>query len=190
MSLRRLSAAGLLTAALAACAQPLPQAATAVPATAAAVSVEQLIIDRANRFRAEHGLPPVKPAPALTAAAEEFAQFMARNDKYGHEADGRTPVLRAEAHGYRYCLLAENIAYQYSSEGFRLDELARRFSTAWEESPAHRHNLLEPLAADTGVAVELSPSSGTYYAVQMFGREFGTCGHKAPGHPVSPNPAH
>ena len=95
---------------------------------------------------------------------------MARTDRYCHEADGRQPSQRATAHGYGYCLVSENIAYEYSSIGFRSADLATRFVDAWKRSPGHRRNMLEPDATETAVAVAQSPRTGRYYAVQMFGR--------------------
>jgi hypothetical protein len=128
------------------------------------------IVRRANAFRQTQGLAPVAPSAALSAAAAGFAAFMARTDRYGHEADGHEPAQRAEAQGYRWCLVAENIAYVMSSAGFGTAELAERFVQGWIDSPGHRRNLLEPDATETGVGVAHSASSDRYYAVQMFGR--------------------
>lgn len=128
------------------------------------------IIARTNRFRQENDLDPVERNDELDAAAEYFAQFMARTDKYGHRADGSTPSERADEHGYDYCIVAENIAMQYSSAGFGTKELARKFVTGWKESPEHRENMLNPNVTQTGVAIAQSEESGRYYAVQMFGR--------------------
>lgn len=131
---------------------------------------EKQIIARTNRFRQEHDLEPVERNSELDAAAEYFAQFMARTDKYGHRADGSTPSERAEEHGYDYCIVAENIAMQYSSAGFGTKELARKFVRGWIESPKHRENMLNPNVTEIGVAIAQSDDSGRYYAVQMFGR--------------------
>lgn len=158
---------------------PAPRSADPAGVTAAAGShadpVASLIVTQTNQFRAAHHLPPVTPAPELMKAAQDFAAFMAQTDRYGHEADGRSPGVRAQQHGYRWCMVAENIAYQYSSEGFRVDDLANRFVVNWENSPGHRRNMLEPQATDTGVGVVQSPTSSTYYAVQVFGRLQGQC---------------
>jgi hypothetical protein len=67
-------------------------------------------------------------------------------------------------------MVAENIAYQFHSRGFRAADLARRVVEGWKASPSHRRNMLNPDAADIGVAVAHSAGSGRYYAVQMFGR--------------------
>jgi len=95
---------------------------------------------------------------------------MARTDRYGHAADGSQPADRARARGYDYCLISENIAYQYSSEDFATADLARRNFEGWKDSPGHRRNMLEPAATDTAIAVARSSRTGRYYAVQMFGR--------------------
>lgn len=131
---------------------------------------ERLVVERSNAFRQAQGVTPIAPDRTLTAAAQAFAAYMARTDNYGHEADGREPSERAQAQGYRYCMVAENIAMQYSSLGFDTEELAQGLVQGWIDSPGHRHNLLAPEATDIGVGLARSPSSGRYYAVQMFGR--------------------
>ena len=132
--------------------------------------VADLIVQKTNSFRKEQGLDPVKTNPKLTETAQDFAEYMAENDTYGHTADGRRPAERAKAHGYEYCLVSENIAYQFSSLGFATEELAEKFTQGWIESPGHRENMVDPAATETGVAVAQSEKTGNFYAVQMFGR--------------------
>jgi uncharacterized protein YkwD len=132
--------------------------------------VTRIVVDETNRLRQEHQLAPLRPNPRLTATAREFADYMARTDLYGHRADGREPAHRAEAHGYAYCLLAENIAYEFNSGGFETHELAADLTEGWARSSGHRRNILDDGATEIGVAVAHSPNSGRYYAVQMFGR--------------------
>jgi hypothetical protein len=132
--------------------------------------VEEIVRDRTNDFRREQGLAALATHARLQAAARYFAEYMARTDRYGHEADGKEPSERARRHGYDYCFVAENISYQYSSEDFTTSDLARRYVEGWKGSPGHRRNMLAPIATDTGVAVRRSAKSGRYYAVQMFGR--------------------
>jgi uncharacterized protein YkwD len=150
--------------------QPASQATPSVRAAAADLArVEDLVLAHTNKFRGEQGRGRVNENPELTKAAEYFAGYMARTRRYGHDADGQTPAERAQKHGYEYCLVSENIAYQYSSAGFATGRLAEGFVTGWKESPPHRKNMLDPDVTDTGVAVARS-ADGTYYAVQMFGR--------------------
>lgn len=133
-----------------------------------------LIVEQTNALRRSAGLAPVAPDAALTAAAREFADYMARHDRYGHSADGRVPAQRAQAQAYAFCTVAENIAYQYSSAGFDAEQLASGFVSGWAESPGHRRNMLDADVTDTGIGVAWSPRGaggiGAYYAVQMFGR--------------------
>ncbi len=132
--------------------------------------VEELIVRGTNEFRVGRGLGKVEPDAALGRAARAFADYMARTDRYGHDADGRKPSDRARSRGYDYCLVSENISYQFSSGPFTTAELARGFVEGWKESPGHRRNMLEPAATDTAAAAARSPRTGRYYAVQMFGR--------------------
>jgi uncharacterized protein YkwD len=130
----------------------------------------RLIVAQTNAFRRSQGLANTTRNAQLDEVARRFAEFMARSDQYGHEADGRTPAQRAKAHGYDYCVVLENIAYQYSSAGFRTADLASRVVDGWERSPGHRRNMLDPDVTEIGVAMVQSPRSSRYYAVQMFGR--------------------
>jgi uncharacterized protein YkwD len=132
--------------------------------------VERLVLDQVNAFRKEHDLPALKLNEELNEAARNFAAFMASHDKYGHEADGREPADRMEAHGYAYCIAAENIAYDYSSIGFDTRELAKSLVEGWENSPPHRRNMLDPDLDETGIGIAYSRKSEKYYAVQDFGR--------------------
>src|SRR5205085_9863408 len=80
------------------------------------------------------------------------------------------PADRAKEHGYDYCIVLENIAYQYDSTGFTTEKLGGGFFTGWKESPGHRRNMLDPDVTETGVAIARSADTGYYYAVQLFGR--------------------
>jgi uncharacterized protein YkwD len=145
-----------------------PIAVNPQPVDAAAVA--RLIVEQTNEFRAANERPAVEVNPRLTATAEYFAGYMAQHDRYGHNADGNRPSQRATRFGYDYCLISENIAYQYSSIGFATAELAKRFVEGWKNSPGHRENMLDPGVTETGVAVARSDKTGYWYAVQMFGR--------------------
>lgn len=131
---------------------------------------EQQILQATNEFRKAHGLQPVRLNPALSSAAQYFAHYMGRTGKYGHEADGQRPSERAVEHGYGYCILLENIAFQFSGKGFTTKQLAQGFVQGWEKSPEHRRNMLNPYVGDIGIAVAPGEKEGKYYAVQDFGR--------------------
>ncbi len=130
----------------------------------------ELIVRHANELRAAEKRMATAADERLARAALAFAQFMARTDRYGHEADGSTPAQRAERHNYAFCMVSENIAFVRSSDGFTAEELARRFVQGWKDSAGHRANLLDPDATQTGAGVAYSERTGRYYAVQLFGR--------------------
>lgn len=154
-----------------ACLACLPAAAQPADAPPDLPRAERDVFERSNAFRRAQGLAPTKPNAELRAAAKAFAAFMVRTAEYGHEADGRSPAERAQAQGYAYCMVAENLAYlQSTTMRFGAEELAQRFVQGWIDSPGHRHNLLSAEATDIGVAVAHDPRKGRYYAVQMFGK--------------------
>jgi uncharacterized protein YkwD len=128
------------------------------------------IVDQTNALRKKEGRKLVATAAKLTDTAKYFADHMARNDEYGHRADGNNPDDRVKRHEYQFCLIAENIAYAFDSSGFEVGLLADQFATGWEKSPPHRENMLDPDVTETGVAVARSEKTGHYYAVQLFAR--------------------
>jgi uncharacterized protein YkwD len=130
----------------------------------------QAIVAGTNALRREHGLERVEVVPRLVETARDFAIFMAQTDRFDHTADGRHPEDRAKSHGYDYCLVAENIGYEFRSVGFDTGELARALVDGWRNSPPHRKNMLDGNATEIGVAIARSPRTGRYYGVQMFGR--------------------
>ena len=130
----------------------------------------RLVMDGANALRASEGVAGLETEGQLERTAAAFAAFMAAGDRYGHEADGRTPLQRAQAQGYRHCMVAENIAMVFSSAGYTTEALATQLVDGWSKSPPHRRNLLDAALTQTGVALARSATSGRYYAVQMFGR--------------------
>lgn len=132
---------------------------------------EAAIVEMTNTFRKANALKELKPNPALTAAARAFADYIARSGKFSHEADGRTPQDRVVAQGYRYCLVAENLAWNLDSRGYDTSRLAREVMEGWKASPGHRVNLLLPGVTEIGVAVVRAPvASPKFVSVQVFGR--------------------
>lgn len=128
------------------------------------------IVERSNAFRKREGRVALAVDQTLQETAQEFANYMAENDRYGHQADGRSPSERATAHGYDFAIVLENIAYAYDSRGFEAPALAEKFVQGWIDSPPHRENLLDPDVTAIGVGVAESQTTHYYYAVQMSGR--------------------
>lgn len=136
---------------------------------AATDEVARLIIDLTNEFRVEHGRNKVAANAPLTEAARNFARYMAKTGRFGHDADGTVPAARAQKFGYDYCIISENIAYREMSGQTPARELAQSLVEGWKESPGHRKNMLDAEVTDTGAAVAHG-TKGVHYAVQMFGR--------------------
>ena len=132
--------------------------------------VAKLLLSQTNEFRISENRPPVTTQPELQATARYFADFMASTNKYGHAADETQAHERAKKHGYQFCIVSENIAYQFSSTGFTAEKLSKGFTEGWKKSPGHRKNMVDPDVTEIGLAVSRSEETGYYFAVQMFGR--------------------
>src|SRR5687767_5135617 len=50
------------------------------------------IAKETNKFREEHDRGKLRTNKKLAKTAQEFAEYMARTDRYGHQADGREPA--------------------------------------------------------------------------------------------------
>ncbi len=129
----------------------------------------RLVVEQTNGFRKKNNLSSLDVDETLQATAKAFADFMARTDKYGHQADGRTPAQRATAKGYDYCIVRENIAYRTDPRIEGASQLADFFTQGWIDSPGHRENMLADYATETAVAISTADGV-TFYAVQLFGR--------------------
>ena len=133
--------------------------------------VEQHVLAMTNEFRRQNGLKPVKSDKKLANAARAYARYLAKTERFSHEADGRLPAERAKNAGYRYCQVAENLALAQDSQGFKADALARQAVEGWMNSPGHRRNLLDPNVTDIGISVAKAPDKDPkYISVQLFGR--------------------
>ena len=68
------------------------------------------LLGRINTLRSQQGLPPYTLHPALVAAANSHAQWMAQTGQVTHTQDnGSTPASRANAAGYDSRWVSENI---------------------------------------------------------------------------------
>jgi hypothetical protein len=132
---------------------------------------EIAIVEMTNAFRTENRLGTLKPNAALKAAARAFAAYLARTGTFAHAADGREPQVRAEAQGYRSCLVAENLALNLDSRGFESRQLAREAVEGWKASPGHRANMLQAGVTEIGVGVVRAPDRNPkFISVQLLGR--------------------
>jgi uncharacterized protein YkwD len=144
--------------------------ALAAPAPVAADTV-QSVLAGINSARAQAGCGPLKLNKALMAAAQVHATDMAEQDYFGHrDKSGGGIGSRARSQGYRFGLVAENIAAG--------QETPTAAVQAWLNSPGHRRNVLNCKFRETGIAMVYQqndkPLRGQrfamgYYWVQVFG---------------------
>ncbi len=122
---------------------------------------EKSVIDLTNAERKKEGLGELKPAEKLFSAARSHAVNMAKKDELAHVLDGKNVEDRAQALGYKYFLVGENVAYNQAD--------AESLLKAWMESPPHRENILKKQFTEIGVGVAKNEKGEPYYA-QVFGR--------------------
>jgi len=116
---------------------------------------EHMLVDLANKSRAEAGLPPLAWDESLAAAARAHAQLMASQGQISHRYQGEADLgQRAAQAGAHFSLIEENIAMGYSPDTIH---------NSWMHSQGHHDNLLNPKIDHIGVA--LVQVRGELYAV-------------------------
>jgi uncharacterized protein YkwD len=115
------------------------------------------MLDRNNALRRSAGLPPHRISPALTKAAQNHANFMARSGAFSHESNGG-PMYRAQRYGYRN-LVRENIALGQF-------DVTHVFSS-WQSSGGHWANIASG-TRDAGFGCAVGPG-GSRYWVAVYG---------------------
>jgi uncharacterized protein YkwD len=123
------------------------------------------MLARVNAERRKAGVPPLKPNPALDAAAQRHAGDMLARAYFAHESpEGKTVRERARAAGYDWRAIGENIAEGQLS-------VAEVMET-WMNSPGHRRNILDKSFKELGVGLALGRSGDGFQVewVQTFGR--------------------
>jgi uncharacterized protein YkwD len=119
------------------------------------------VVERTNRERTRHGLPPLTVDPRLTAAAQAHSTDMIARAFYSHTSpDGSRPWDRAAAAGASRRSIGENIACGQRSPAEVVE--------GWMNSPGHRANILEPDFTHIGIGFAGGGPAGTYWT-QLFG---------------------
>ena len=115
-----------------------------------------------NAQRAQHGLPPLNDDPALSAAAMWKSQHMARYDYLDHNdpapPEARSVFQRGLECGYG-SFIAENIGEGQDNAGEAMQD--------WMNSPAHRHNMVNPAYQDMGVGVATARGGDKYWTLDL-----------------------
>lgn len=136
-----------------------------VPASARAT-----IVSQTNAYRAQKALPPLRQNAAVTQVAQAYAAYLARTNKAGHRADGKSPRDRLSAAGVQVCRVWENF-YQSWTRPDPAPVMAAmgKAMAYWKKSPGHEKGLRSPTTEiGVGVAGWKHGDRWTYTAIQMF----------------------
>lgn len=113
-----------------------------------------------NAYRAQHGLGPVRLSKRLNAASQVHAADLAQAGIASHTGtDGSSHAERVQRQGYKFSLVGENVATGQKSW--------KKVFKAWQDSPGHNENLLQPDVTDFGIALVYEPKTtySTYWAM-------------------------
>ncbi len=110
----------------------------------AGISAAALVVAM-NREREAHGLKPLRINRELSLAAEDRVNDMFAKHYFSHVSpDGIDPFTWADARGYRYTAIGENLAVGYRTADEVVD--------GWMHSAGHRENILKSNFDEVGVA--------------------------------------
>jgi uncharacterized protein YkwD len=106
---------------------------------------EQAMLDRHDNTRAGAGAGALTANALLCQIAQDQANYLADTGQLTHEdASGGHAWDRANAVGYSYSQIAENVAY---------DQTADAVYTQWLNSSGHYDNIVNPIYTEVGVGV-------------------------------------
>jgi uncharacterized protein YkwD len=119
------------------------------------------VLAQLNAIRTAHGLVPLKPNVALSAAAERHSEEMLADGYFAHESYSGAPFWKRltsysgpTPYGWS---VGENLLW--SSPGVDGSTALR----TWMASPEHRQNILRPTWREIGIAaVHDASAPGTY----------------------------
>jgi len=123
------------------------------------------IIALTNDLRQQLGVTVLAESPILDQAAYDKVQDMLLNQYFAHTGpDSRSLVDWLKTAGYNYLVAGENLAMGYSSP--------EEMTAAWEKSPTHYANLIDPDFSEIGVGLVSGSYNNleTILAAQFFGR--------------------
>lgn len=132
------------------------------PQVAAVVS--SVLVELANKDRAENGLGALAVNHALVEIAQAKANDMAKKGYFAHTSpEGIDPWYWFRKVGYDYMNAGENLAVNFSDSS----DVER----AWMDSPTHRDNILSDTYTEIGIAIAEGEYEGrpATFVVQMFG---------------------
>lgn len=116
------------------------------------------MLQRSNGIRARVGLRGHRLNPALCAAAQNHAEYMAATGSFSHYTNGGY-VYRARRFGFRGNV-RENIGWNYPT-------ISSAFA-GWQGSGGHYAAIVSPETSDAGFGYAKSPNGQTYW-VSVYG---------------------
>lgn len=129
-----------------------------------AALTKESLINLTNQERQSLGFNALKENPLLDRAASQKAQDMLKSDYFSHYSpQGKSPWFWFNKAGYKYQKAGENLAIGFLE--------AEEVFQAWNNSPSHKKNIIDPGYDDTGVAVLKGNFQGkeVTIVVQLFG---------------------
>lgn len=113
-----------------------------------------------NNFRVANGLEPLVYSARLEAAANAHARDLYERGYFAHiNPDGENPGKRAVQAGFCHEYVGENIAAGQKS--------VQAAQIAWENSPSHRENMLQPAYKMVGMGFYQDPTGRMYWAQEL-----------------------
>lgn len=123
-----------------------------------AAALQGALLGEVNDYRAAHGLTPLRPSPALDAAAWNVVCDNAQRGRLDHVTSDRLTVGgRVRSQGYDFALVNENLAMRSRS--------VPQTAAGWMNSAGHRANILHPETRDFGAAVTVDRRGALYWAM-------------------------
>ena len=112
------------------------------------------IVDATNAYRQQKGLAALRQNAGANRVAQAYANYLARTDKTGHRADGRSPSQRLRAGGVTYCKFrGENWHRSWTRpKRMSLGTAMGKAMAFWKRSPGH-DRALRSASTDIGVGV-------------------------------------
>jgi uncharacterized protein YkwD len=128
-------------------------------------AIAQQVLALTNQQRAQAGLAPLAPSPALSQAAQAYSSVMAATTCFLHVCGPLPdPGARLVQAGYaNWTAYGENIAMGYPS--------AQAVVDGWMASGEHRANILSPTFTDIGIGLASGAANGALYWTQDFGAQ-------------------
>ena len=124
------------------------------------------LVEMLNTQRQEQGIGTLTENTELNTAAMLKAQHMLTEDYFSHNSpSGVSPWFWFQTAGYDYHYAGENLGIGFLDSG--------EIHQAWNDSPLHKDNLLNPNYKEIGIAILRGKFNGeeNTVVVQLFGTE-------------------